>query len=157
MISRCSWLRFALAAGFLAVAAPLHAQTPAWQTALNPQVKVPFLSPEKIEESKRPAWAGQTLDATGHIRVETLSPSNHARVVRVVPGKADVVVLDAGLYAGLQVGMSLQVERFGTTVAKLVLVASDVQRSAGLIMADQSFSTPLPGDDVSIVTYIPVQ
>jgi hypothetical protein len=157
MISPCSWLRFALAAGSLAAAAALPAQTPAWQRALNPPVRIPFLSPEKLEESKRPAWAGQTLDASGHIQVETLEPSNHARVVRVVPGKTDVVVLDGGLYAGLQVGMALQVERFGTPVAKLVVVASEIQRSAALILADESVSAPLAGDDVSIVTYIPVQ
>jgi hypothetical protein len=95
----------------------------------------------------RPSWADEPLEA-----------SNRATVARVVPGSADIVVLDGGLYQGIRTGVLCVVERADATdappaiVARLVVVASQPEHSAALITALGANVTLRPGDQVRLET-----
>jgi hypothetical protein len=85
---------------------------------------------------------------------ETLEPSNRAHISRVIEGKADVVLLDGGLYQGFRNGVDCVIMRKGAPVAQLVVVASQDTRSAALISNPGNIII-LPGDEVRVSSMSP--
>jgi hypothetical protein len=83
---------------------------------------------------------------------ESLEPSGHARIARMVEGKADVVMLDGGLYQGFRTGVVCTVQREGAPVAQLIVVASEQHRAAALITALPNTVIITPGDEVRVST-----
>jgi len=131
MSSRYTTTGFVLLAAFAAAAPVAHAQNaamPGWEQLIVPQQpSAPMMirpAAPTVTVSNHPAWAEETLE-----------PTNHANVLRVEPGPADVVVLDSGLYHGIRTGMKCIVEHNGESVAEIVIVASEPQKAAGLITA----------------------
>jgi len=94
-----------------------------------------------VAPASHPAWVDDTLE-----------PDGHARVARVVTGSPDVVVLDHGLYAGLRVGAPCLIERNGSTVAEIVVVASQSGHAAALITDEAKDVTLQAGDTVRLKT-----
>jgi hypothetical protein len=82
---------------------------------------------------------------------ESIEPSGHARIARMVEGKADVVMLDGGLYQGFRTGVVCTVQREGTPVAQLIIVASEEHRAAALVILPNSVIIT-PGDEVRVST-----
>jgi hypothetical protein len=83
---------------------------------------------------------------------ESIEPSGHARIARMVEGKADVVMLDGGLYQGFRTGVVCTVQREGAPVAQLIIVASEEHRAAALITARPNTVIITPGDEVRVST-----
>jgi len=83
---------------------------------------------------------------------ESIEPSGHARIARMLEGKADVVLLDGGLYQGFRTGVVCTVQREGTPVAQLIIVASEEHRAAALITDQPNSVIIKPGDEVSVST-----
>jgi hypothetical protein len=111
-----------------------HAQTQAVASS-------PAVAPTAVVVASHPSWVDDTLE-----------PDGRASIASVVSGSPDIVVLDHGLYVGFRVGTPCLVERNGTTVGELVVVASQPSRAAALITS-QSASTALQaGDQVRLKT-----
>jgi len=85
---------------------------------------------------------------------ESIEPSGHARITRMVEGKAEVVLLDGGLYQGFRTGVVCTVQRNGESVAnvELIIVASEEHRAAALITALSNTVIITPGDEVRVST-----
>jgi hypothetical protein len=103
-----------------------------------------------------PLLAGNASRATNPNRPywvdESLEPSGRASITRIVEGKADVVLLDGGLYQGFRNGVVCNVQRKGLPVAQMIVVASEEHRAAALITAQPNTVIITPGDEVRIST-----
>jgi len=119
-------------ATLLAAGSPARAQLTDWHA--------PMLAPgtSHTSHADRPSWVDETLE-----------PTNRAQIVRMVEGKADVVLLDGGLYQGFRAGVVCTVQH-PTGSAQLIIVASEENRSAALIMSNDLIL--VPGDVVRIST-----
>jgi hypothetical protein len=95
----------------------------------------------RVTTSDRPYWVDESLE-----------PSDRARIARILNGKADVVLLDGGLYQGFRTGVVCTVQREGLPVAQLIIVASEEHRAAALITAQPNTVIITPGDEVRIST-----
>lgn len=84
------------------------------------------------------AFAGGAVvheERPGFVEGTVYSP-NAAEVSAVLSTlSADVVVLDGGLEAGLEVGMVCRVERGNEAVGELIVIESRSDRCAGLILS----------------------
>jgi hypothetical protein len=137
---RPSLLLTAAAALVLAAGGWLHAQP-------TPTLRPPLLPADAYRparNSTRPSWVD-----------ETLAPSNLAHITRITEGKADVVLLDGGLYQGFRNGVDCVILRQGVPVAQLVVVATEQTRSAALITNQLQSVIPLPGDEVRVSSMSP--
>jgi len=83
---------------------------------------------------------------------ESLEPSGRAHIARIVDGKANVVLLDGGLYQGFRTGVVCTVQREGAPVTQLIIVASEEHRAAALITAQPNTVIITPGDEVRVST-----
>lgn len=95
----------------------------------------------RIANPNRPYWVDESIE-----------PSGHARISRMVEGKAEVVMLDGGLYQGFRTGVVCTVQRSGLPVAQLIIVASEEHRAAALITALPNTVIITPGDEVRVST-----
>lgn len=123
-------------------AAALALAAAGWARAQSPGVHPPLLP----ADAYRPAHSTTHPDWVD----DTLEPSNLAHISRIVEGKADVVLLDGGLYQGFRNGVACVIQRKGETVASLVVVATQETRSAALITNQLASIIPLPGDEVRV-------
>ncbi|MGA2051851.1 MAG: hypothetical protein ABSH19_00930 [Opitutales bacterium] len=94
-----------------------------------------------VVATSHPAWVDDTLE-----------PDGRARISRVVAGSPDIVVLDRGLYAGLRVGSPCLVDRNGTSVAELIVVATQPDCAVALITDQTKGITLQSGDQVRLKT-----
>lgn len=84
---------------------------------------------------------------------ESLYSPNAAAVAEVVPAlAADVVILDGGLEQGLRLGMVCRVTRGLRSVGELIIIESQSDRAAGLILNLVEDSTIQAGDIARIKT-----
>jgi hypothetical protein len=139
MISTRHFALTATAAILFATAAGVSAQSQVTGAGLgNAAVGKPSV-PATLALS-RPAWLDDDVD-----------PSHIARVASVQPGVADVVVLDGGLYENLRIGTPCLVLHNGTLVGEMVVVASNKEHAAALIIPRQiKGAVVAAGDDVSL-------
>jgi hypothetical protein len=94
-----------------------------------------------VASADHPAWVDESPGLT------------RAHVARVVPGVADVVVLDHGLAQGLRVGTPCLIVRGDQLVGEMMIVASEDQQSAALITTQAKGIAIQPGDDVRLKTF----
>jgi len=105
-----------------------------------------------------PLLAGNATHVTNQDRPywvdESIEPSNKAHIVRMAVGKADVVLLDGGLYQGFRNGVVCNLYRGGKSIdsVKLIVVASEEHRAAALIAALPTTVIITPGDEIRIST-----
>ena len=84
---------------------------------------------------------------------ESLYSPNAAPVAEVVPTlAADVVILDGGLEQGIRRGMVCRVSRGLQSIGELVIIESNNDRAAGLILELVDDSTIQAGDIARIKT-----
>jgi hypothetical protein len=110
-------------------------------------VRPPLLAPDAYRPShnpNHPAWVDEALE-----------PANRAHITRIVEGKADVVLLDGGLYQGFRTGVNCVVTRKNAqgqdeAIVWLVVVASEENRCAALIHHQLENVTPMPGNEVRV-------
>lgn len=80
------------------------------------------------------ACGAARADVPGFVRESLYSP-NAAAVAKVVPSlAADVVILDGGLEQGIRLGMVCRVTRGFAEIGELIIIESNSDRSAGLIL-----------------------
>ena len=65
---------------------------------------------------------------------------------------AAVVLLDGGLEQGLRCGMICRIERGSQAIAEIILIASETDKAAGLILSLNQASTIQSGDIARIQT-----
>lgn len=84
---------------------------------------------------------------------ESIYSSNKAKVSVVDPNlAADLVILDGGLEQGLRLGMVCRVERGVESVGELIIIESESNCSAALILSLADSLTIQSGDRVRINT-----
>lgn len=84
---------------------------------------------------------------------ESLYSPNAAPVAEVVPTlAADVVIIDGGLEQGIRRGMVCRVSRGLLSIGELVIIESNSDRAAGLILELVDDSTIQAGDIARIKT-----
>ena len=84
---------------------------------------------------------------------ESLHSPNAAPVAAIVPTlAADVVVLDGGLEQGIRLGMVCRVSRGFEEIGELIIIKSQSDRSAGLILELSEDSFIQAGDIARIKT-----
>ncbi len=129
---------FTTAALLLATGGTLHAQA-------TVTVRPPLLAPDAYRPShnpNRPAWVDEALE-----------PTSRAHISRIVEGKADVVLLDGGIYQGFRTGVNCVITRKNAqgqdeAVVWMVVVATEENRCAALVT--QKLTTPIPGNEVRV-------
>jgi len=134
---------FAAAALLLAAGGLARAQTSAGE------IHPPLLPADAYRPSHNPlhpAWVD-----------EALQPTNRAHISRIVEGKADVVLLDGGLYQGFHTGVAGVITRKNAqgqdeAVVWLVVVACEENRCAALIRHKLENVIPIPGNEVRVST-----
>jgi len=134
-MSFCRTSACLFAAAVLAASDVVRAQTPTeWHA--------PMLAPgtnRPVADTDHPRWV-----------LETLEPTNRARIERMVEGNADVVVLNSGYYQGFRNGVVCLVQH-RDQVVRLIVVAAEENRSAALIMGKLPNDVVLvPGDEVRV-------
>ncbi len=124
-----------LATALLAGAGAARAQTD------TPEWHAPMLAPGSRQpvDTLRPRWVD-----------EPLIPSSRARIERVVKGTDNVVVLDGGYYQGFRNGVICVVQHGDTPVARLIVVATEDNRCAALILDQPQDVILIPGDQVRL-------
>lgn len=91
-------------------------------------------------------------DVPGFVKESLYSP-NAAPVAEVLPTlAADVVILDGGLEQGIRLGMVCRVIRGFKEVGELIIIESQSDRSAGLILELSEDSFIQAGDIARIKT-----
>jgi len=91
-------------------------------------------------------------DVPGFVK-ESLHSPNAAPVAEVIPSlAADIVVLEGGLEQGIRLGMVCRVSRGFREVGQLVIIKSNSDRSAGLILELSEDSFIQAGDIARIKT-----
>jgi hypothetical protein len=84
---------------------------------------------------------------------EGIYAPNAAQVQAIVTAEAtDLVVLDGGLEQGLRCGMYCRVERANQTIGEIIIIASNNQKAAGLILGLVEAFTIQAGDIARIKT-----
>jgi len=137
-MSRLHPYLFATAAALVPAAGTVHAQPSA---GVRPPM-LPADATRPARSATHPAWVDEPIE-----------PSGRARVATVSEGKADVVLLDGGLYQGFHTGVNCVIQRNEKTVAWLVIVKCETDRSAALITNQLATVTPpMSGDEVRIAT-----
>ncbi|PXA04951.1 hypothetical protein DDZ13_03015 [Coraliomargarita sinensis] len=91
-------------------------------------------------------------DVPGFVKESLYSP-NAAPVSEVIPSlAADVVILDGGLEQGIRLGMVCRVSRGFQEIGELIIIKSQSDRSAGLILELSEDSFIQAGDIARIKT-----
>jgi hypothetical protein len=132
---------------FIVSAAALVLAAGGWAHAQSTTARPPLLP----ADAYRPAHSATHPDWVDG----SLEPSNIAHISRIIEGKADVVLLDGGLYQGFRNGVNCVIQRKGATVASLVVVATQETRAAALITNQLASIIPLPGDEVRVSSMSP--
>jgi len=84
---------------------------------------------------------------------QSLRSTHSAHVIRVLPSlAADVVILQGGLAQGLRLGMRCSVTRGYQAVGELIIIESQSDRAAGLILNLVDDSTIQAGDIARVNT-----
>ena len=80
------------------------------------------------------AGSAARAEVPGFVKESLYSP-NAAAVAGVVPSlAADVVIIDGGLEQGIRLGMVCRVTRGFAEIGELIIIESNSDRSAGLIL-----------------------
>jgi len=91
-------------------------------------------------------------DLPGFVK-ESLHSPNAAPIAEVIPTlSADVVILNGGLEQGIRLGMVCRVSRGFQEVGELIIIKSESDRSAGLILELSQDSFIQAGDIARIKT-----
>lgn len=98
------------------------------------------------------AFAGAHADVPRFVK-ESLHSPNAAPVAEIIPTlAADVVVLEGGLEQGIRLGMVCRVSRGFQEIGELIIIKSQSDRSAGLILELSEDSFIQAGDIARIKT-----
>jgi len=98
------------------------------------------------------AFGGLRAELPGFVNESLFSPHS-ASVAKVVPSlAADVVILNGGLEQGIRLGMICRVTRGFTELGDLIIIESQSNRSAALILELSEANSIQKGDIARIKT-----